>query len=102
MQKINKKETKKYLEILKMVVKGKGQFKTPRTPKELSDGSVNFLVPLYLKGLITFQREYDIPLIGPSNEHMVRYKWYVVTIDKNKTIKDLKKIIKTGKFDDNN
>ena len=59
---------------------------------------LDLLVPLYLKGLLTFQRQYDIPLIGPSNEHKVRYKWYAVTINKKKTIKDLRKVIKDGKI----
>ena len=48
--------------------------------------------------MLTFQRQYDIPLIGPSNEHLVRYKWYDVMIDKKKSIKDLKKVIKDGKI----
>jgi hypothetical protein len=29
---------------------------------------------------------------------MVRYKWYEVMIDKNKTIKDLKKVVKDGQI----
>ena len=29
---------------------------------------------------------------------MVRFKWYDVMIDKKKTIKDLKKVIKNGKY----
>ena len=93
-----KKLDKKSKEILQMVIKGKGFFKTPTVPKDQTDGSVNLLVPLYLAGLITFQRQYDIPLIGPSNEHKVRFKWYDVMIDKKKTIKDLKKVIKDGKI----
>ena len=60
------------------------------------DKQIIAVMPLYLKGLLTFQRQYDIPLIGPSNEHMVRYKWYDVMIDKKKTIKDLRKVIKDG------
>ncbi len=81
-----------------MLVKGKGQFKTPTVPKEHKENVLDDLVNLYLAGVLTFQREYNVPLIGPSNEHKVRYKWYVVTIDKNKTIKDLKKVIKDGKI----
>ena len=93
-----KKLDKKSKEILQMLVKGKGFFKTPTVPKDHTDGSVNLLVPLYLAGLLTFQRQYDIPLIGPSNEHKVRYKWYAITIPKSKTIKDLKKVVKDGKI----
>ena len=95
-----KKLDKKSKEILQMLVKGKGMFKTPTVPKDHTDkvSVLDILVPLYLKGLLTFQRQYDIPLIGPSNEHMVRFKWYDVMIDKNKTIKDLKKVIKDGKI----
>ena len=55
------------------------------------------IVKLYLKGLLTFQREYDIDLVGPSNQHMVRFKWYVLTIDKSKTLKDIRSVIKAGK-----
>ena len=95
-----KKLDKKSKEILQMLVKGKGYFKTPTVPKDHTDKTsvLDILVPLYLKGLLTFQRQYDIPLIGPSNEHMVRFKWYDVLIEKKKTIKDLKKVIKNGKY----
>ena len=95
-----KKLDKKSKEILQMLVKGKGYFKTPTVPKDHTDkvSVLDILVPLYLKGLLTFQRQYDIPLIGPSNEHMVRFKWYDVMIDKKKSIKDLKKVIKDGKI----
>ena len=89
---------KKSKDILQELVKGKGYFKTPTVPKYHIEKKrvLDLLVPLYLKGLLTFQRQYDIPLIGPANEHMVRYKWYDVMIDKKKTIKDLKKVIKDG------
>ena len=58
----------------------------------------NTLVNLYLKDLIVFNREYDVPSFGPSSEHKVRYKWYAITIPKSKTIKDLKKVVKDGKI----
>ena len=95
-----KKLDKKSKEILQMLVKGKGYFKTPTVPKDHTDKTsvLDILVPLYLKGLLTFQRQYDVPLIGPANEHMVRFKWYDVMIDKKKSIKDLKRIIKDGKI----
>tara|TARA_B100000900_G_C20248989_1_gene581157 strand:+ start:49 stop:339 length:291 start_codon:yes stop_codon:yes gene_type:complete len=95
-----KKLDKKSKEILQMLVKGKGYFKTPTVPKDHTDKTsvLDILVPLYLKGLLTFQRQYDVPLIGPANEHMVRFKWYDVMIDKKKTIKDLKKVLKDGKI----
>ena len=87
----------KQKELLKLLVKGKGQFKTPTIPKDHSEKNLNDIVSLYLKGLLTFQREYDIDLVGPSNQHMVRFKWYVLTIDKSKTLKDIKSVIKAGK-----
>ena len=95
-----KKLDKKSKEILQMLIKGKGYFKTPTVPKDHTDKTsvLDLLVPLYLKGLLTFQRQYDIPLIGPANEHKVRFKWYDVMIDKKKTIKDLKKVVKDGKI----
>ena len=86
----------KQKELLKLLVKGKGQFKTPTIPKEHSEKNLNDIVSLYLKGLLTFQRKYDIEYVGPSNEHMVRFKWYVLNIDKKKTIKDIKGVIKDG------
>tara|TARA_B100000287_G_C20032525_1_gene543015 strand:+ start:240 stop:524 length:285 start_codon:yes stop_codon:yes gene_type:complete len=86
----------KQKELLKLLVKGKGQFKTPTIPKDQSETILNDIVKLYLKGLISFQREYDVPLIGPSNEHMVRYKWYVITVDKKKNLKDIKNVLKVG------
>ena len=88
----------KQKEILKLLVKGKGQFKTPTVPKDHYEKNLDDIVKLYLKGLLTFQREYDIPLIGPSNQHMVRFKWYVVDIDKSKTLKDIRKVVKDGKL----
>ena len=87
----------KQKEILSLLVKGKGQFKTPTIPKEQSEKNLDDIVSLYLKGLLTFQREYDIDLVGPSNQHMVRFKWYVLTIDKSKTLKDIRSVIKEGK-----
>ena len=90
---------KKQKEILQEVVKGKGEFKTPTVPKEHSEPILEDLVKLYLQDLIVFNREYDIPIVGPHNEHKVRRKWYVVTINKKKTLKDLKNIIKAGKVE---
>ena len=43
-----------------------------------------------------FQREYNIPFVGPSNEHLVRYKWYVITVDRKKKLSDIKKVLKAG------
>ena len=88
----------KQKELLKLLVKGKGQFKTPTIPKDHSEKNLNDIVSLYLKGLLTFQRKYDIEYVGPSNEHMVRFKWYVLNIDKKKTIKDIKSVIKAGQI----
>ena len=87
----------KQKEILSLLVKGKGQFKTPTIPKLQSEKNLDDIVSLYLKGLLTFQREYDVDWVGPSNEHKVRFKWYVLTIDKKKTIKDIRNVIKEGK-----
>ena len=90
---------KRHKDILNRLIKGKGQFITDRIKKEQTDGNtLSDIVKLYLQGLLTFQREYDIPWVGPSNEHKVRYKWYVITIDKKKTIKDLKQVIKNGQI----
>ena len=90
---------KRQRDILASVVKGKGYYKTTTTPKEQSEkGIIDDLVNLYLKDLIVFNREYDVPSFGPSSEHKVRYKWYSVTINKKKTISDLKKVLKEGKI----
>ena len=86
----------KQKELLKLLVKGKGEFQTPIIPKTSTEKNFNDIVQLYLKGLLTFQREYDIDWVGPSNEHMVRFKWYIVTMDKKKTLKDIKSVIKEG------
>ena len=92
MLKLNKKQK----EILKNLVKGKGHFKTLTTPKEKDENIIEDIVKLYLKGLVSFQREYDIDWVGPSNEHQVRYKWYAITLDKKKTLKDIKQVLKAG------
>ena len=89
---------KKHKDILQEVVKGKGYWRTATVPKNHSDGILDDLVKLYLQDLIVFNREYDVPSFGPSSEHKVRYKWYVVTINKKKTLKDLKRVIKDGKI----
>ena len=86
----------KQKELLKLLVKGKGQFKTPTIPKIQSEKNLDDIVSLYLKGLLTFERKHEIDYVGPSNEHMVRFKWYVLNIDKKKTIKDIKNVIKEG------
>ena len=86
----------KQKDLLKLLVKGKGQFKTPTIPKEHSEKNLNDIVSLYLKGLLTFDKKHEIDYVGPSNEHMVRFKWYVLTMDKKKTIKDIKNVIKVG------
>ena len=86
----------KQKELLKLLVKNKGQYKTPTIPKEQHEKNLNDIVTLYLKGLLTFQREYDVDWVGPSNEHKVRFKWYVITMDKKKTIKNIKSVLKEG------
>ena len=86
----------KQKELLKLLVKGKGQFKTPTIPKDHSEKNLENIVQLYLKGLLSFERKYDIEYVRPSNEHMVRFKWYIVTMDKKKTLKDIKSVIKEG------
>ena len=88
----------KQKEILNLLVKNKGQFKTPTIPKDHSEKNLDNIVSLYLKGLLTFERKYDIEYVGPSNEHMVRFKWYVLNIDKKKTIKDIRSVIKAGQI----
>ena len=87
----------KQKDLLKLLVKGKGQFQTPVIPKTSTEKNFNDIVQLYLKGLLSFERKYDIEYVGPSNEHMVRFKWYVIDIDKSKTLKDIKSVIKAGK-----
>ena len=88
----------KQKELLKLLVKGKGQFKTPVIPKENTEKNFNDIVQLYLQGLLTFQMKHEIDLVGPSNEHMVRFKWYVIDMHKNKTLKDIRKVVKDGKL----
>ena len=85
-------------ELLKLLVKGKGQFQTPVIPKTSTEKNFNDIVQLYLKGLLSFRMQHEIDLVGPSNEHMVRFKWYVVDIDKSKTLKDIRKVVKDGKL----
>ena len=46
----------KQKELLKELVKGKGQFKTPTIPKDHSEKNLDNIVQLYLKGLLSFER----------------------------------------------
>jgi len=87
----------KQKEILSLLVKGKGQYKTQTIPKDRNENKLDDIVSLYLKGLLTFDKKHEIDYVGPSNEHMVRFKWYVLAIDKKKTIKDIRNVIKEGK-----
>ena len=92
------KLNKKQKELLKLLIKGKGQFQTPVIPKTSTEKNFNDIVQLYLKGLLSFRMKHEIDLVGPSNEHMVRFKWYVITLDKKKTLKDIRKVVKDGKL----
>jgi hypothetical protein len=89
---------KKHKDILNELIKGKGYWKTPTVPKNHQENILDDLVNLYLKDLLVFNREYDVPSFGPSSEHKVRYKWYTVTMPRTKTIKDLKRVVKDGKI----
>ena len=88
----------KQKQILEELIKTKGSFKTATIKKNDTEKGFDDIVKLYLKGLLNFQRKYDIDLVGPSNEHMVRFKWYLITLDKSKTLKNIKKIVKDGKL----
>ena len=97
MIKLNKPEK----EIVSSVVKGKGVFKSPwiKLSDSQTDKRANFLdsmVKLYLAGLIRYDIEHDIEISGPHKEP--NYKRYVLTIDKHISLKDLKKILKEGKY----
>ena len=65
---------KKHKEILNELIKGKGHFKTPTVPKDFKDkvSVLDTLVPLYLKGLLTFQRQYVLYILnkGIYYEHV--------------------------------
>ena len=91
---------KKHKDILQELIKGKGYFKTIQWAYSHTDKKevLDLLVQLYLKGLLTFQRQYDVVDESESNEHKVRFKWYDVMIDKKKTISDLKQVVKDGKI----
>ena len=45
----------KQKDLLKLLVKGKGQFQTPVIPKTSTEKNFNDIVQLYLKGLLTFR-----------------------------------------------
>jgi|TARA_B100001063_G_scaffold136476_1_gene127611 hypothetical protein len=94
MKKLNAKQK----DLLKLLVKGKGKFQTPVIPKGNSEKNLDDIVSLYLKGLLTFEKKHDIDLVGPSNEHMIRFSWYVINMDKSKTLKDIRSVIKAGKI----
>jgi hypothetical protein len=83
-------------EILKGLIKGKGYYKTPKVPKDTNDKMLNDMLPLYFSNLIVFQREYNVPFIGPINEHKVTHKHYVITMNRKVDLKQLKKVLKDG------
>ena len=49
-----------------------------------------------MNDLIVFQREYNVPFIGPINAHKVTHKYYVITMNKKVSLKQLKKVLKVG------
>ena len=89
----------KQKEILKLLIKNKGQTRTQMIPKDKYENRLDDIVKLYLKGLWIFQKKYDIDSVGPANEDKVRFHWYELMIDKKKTIKDLKTIVKEGRIE---
>lgn len=93
-----RKLKKQERQILQGVVDGKGYYKTPTVNVDENENIITTLVDLYLSKLINFQREYDIPFISESSRHQVKYKWYVVTPDKNMPLKNLKLLLKNGKI----
>jgi len=93
-----RKLKKQERQILQGVVDGKGYYKTPTVGVDEKEDIISTLVDLYLNKLVTFQREYDIPFISESSRHQVKYKWYVVTLDKNMPLKNLKLLLKNGKI----
>lgn len=93
-----RKLKKQERQILQGVVDGKGYYKTPTVGVDENENVITTLVDLYLSKIINFQREYDIPFISESSRHQVKYKWYVVTLDKNMPLKNLKQLLKNGKI----
>lgn len=93
-----RKLKKQEIQILQGVVDGKGYYKTPTVNVDENENIITTLVDLYLSKIINFQREYDIPFISESSRHQVKYKWYVVTLDKNMPLKNLKLLLKNGKI----
>ena len=86
--------SKKQKDIVKGLIKGKGYFQTPKVKKDENDKMLDVMLPLYLKGVLIFQREYNIPFIGPINEHKVTHKHYVLTSQWD--TKKLKSYLKEG------
>lgn len=86
--------SKKQKELVQGLIKGKGYFKTPKVRKDKDDKLLDVMLPLYLKGVFIFQREYNVPFIGPVNEHKVTHKHYVLTSQWDK--KTLKTYLNKG------
>ena len=87
--------------IVENVLKGKGVYRSPwiKLSDKLNDSRTQFLesmIKLYLAGLIRYDIEHDIEISGPHKEP--RYKRYVLKLDKKTSLKELKTILKEGKF----
>lgn len=93
-----RKLKKKEKEILQGVVDGKGQYKTPIVGVDEREDIISTLVDLYLEKIVTFQRKYDVDFVSDTSRHLIRKKWYVVTLDKNMPLKNLKLLLKNGKI----
>ena len=81
--------SKKQKELVQGLIKGKGYFKTPKVPKDKDDKLLDVMLPLYLKGVFIFQREYIYTII-----HKVTHKHYVLTSQWDK--KTLKTYLNKG------
>lgn len=93
-----RKLKKEERQILQGVVDGKGYYKTPTVSVDKTENIITTLVDLYLSKIINFERKYDVDYVSDSSRHLIRQKWYVVTLDKNMPLKNLKLLLKNGKI----
>lgn len=95
---VTRKLKKQERQILQGVVDGKGYYKTPIVSVDDNENVIDTLVNLYLEKIVTFERKYDVDYVSDSSRHLIRQKWYVVTLDKNMPLKNLKLLLKHGKI----
>ena len=86
---------KKHIDILKLLVKGKGVYTTKLITRDKTIKEMETVIDLYMKDILSFERVSELEYSGPKREP--HYKG--LRIQSKLDVKKLKYIIKSGKYE---